>query len=159
MAARALRRWPQSLVSIVHWFLPETRKIRAQVKRAREILEPVVEKRRRDSSKAAKTADAIAWFDELANGRPVDNAANQLGLALAAIHTTTELITHTMYVLIEHPEYIERLRGEIRVTLGEGGWKKSSLYNLKLMDSVLKESQRLHMPDFGKALRFITSVN
>ncbi|PSN71499.1 cytochrome P450 [Corynespora cassiicola Philippines] len=153
MAARALRQWPRSLTDIVHWFLPETRKIRAQVKRARELLEPVVEKRRQNSAKAAKTADAIAWFDEVANGRLMDNVVNQLGLAWATIHTTTELVTHTMYDLIEHPEYIDRLREEIRKVVGEGGWKKSSLYSLKLMDSVLKETQRLHMPDFGNMAR------
>ena len=88
----------------------------------------------------------------------MDNVVNQLGLALAAIHTTTELVTHTMYNLIEHPEYIDCLRQEIRKVVGEGGWKKSSLYSLKLMDSVLKETQRLHMPDFGMSILLTSKI-
>ncbi|KPM45297.1 hypothetical protein AK830_g1253 [Neonectria ditissima] len=40
------------------------------------------------------------------------------------------------------PQVIDDLRREIVAVIGEGGWKKTSLHNLKLMDSVLKESQR-----------------
>lgn len=153
-AARALRRWPKALAPIVQWWLPETRRIRSEVRQARKLLDPIVEKRRQDPAKAAKAADAIAWCDEMAKGRPIDNAIYQLGLAVAAIHTTTELITHTLFDLLEHPGYIDRLREEIRSVLSVGGWRKSSLYNLKLMDSALKETQRLHMPDYGKCLSF-----
>lgn len=55
-----------------------------------------------------------------------------------------------MFELLEHPDYIDRLRDEITQTLGTGGWKKSSLYNLKLMDSVLKETLRVHAPGVGE---------
>lgn len=150
IAARKLQNWPKSLTNIVHWFLPETRRIRAQVRRARELVSPIVEKRRRDPARAAKAFDAIAWTDEIANGRPIDNAVFQLGLALAAIHTTAEQVTHIMFELLEHPDYIDRLRDEITQTLGTGGWKKSSLYNLKLMDSVLKETLQVHAPGVGE---------
>lgn len=150
MAARRLQNWPKSLTRIVHWFLPETRRLRAQVRRTRELVSPIIEKRRRDPARAAKAFDAIAWTDEIANGRPIDNAVFQLGLALAAIHTTTEQVTHIMFELLDHPEYIDRLRDEITQTVGVGGWKKSSLYNLKLMDSVLKETLRVHVSDVGE---------
>ncbi|KAF4304547.1 cytochrome P450 [Botryosphaeria dothidea] len=60
-----------------------------------------------------------------------------------------------MFELLEHPDYIDRLRDEITQTLGTGGWKKSSLYNLKLMDRVLKETLRVHVPDVATMSRIV----
>lgn len=58
--------------------------------------------------------------------------------------TTTDLINQTMIQILLHPEIIKPLREEIiQVVAEQGGWKKQTLYNLKLMDSVIKESQRL----------------
>jgi len=48
-----------------------------------------------------------------------------------------------MFELAQHPEYIQPLREEVIEVLGKQGWKKTSLYNLKLMDSVLKECLRI----------------
>lgn len=48
-----------------------------------------------------------------------------------------------MFNLAEHPQFIQPLRDEVINVIGRQGWKKSFLYNLKLLDSVLKESQRL----------------
>lgn len=53
------------------------------------------------------------------------------------------LITQTIFDLAQHQEIIEPLRKEIVTVLSESGWKKTSLYKLKLMDSVVKETQRL----------------
>ena len=35
--------------------------------------------------------------------------------------------------------------------LGEGGWTKTSLHNMKLLDSVIKESQRTKPIGLGKS--------
>ncbi|KAJ0340184.1 hypothetical protein COL922a_003616 [Colletotrichum nupharicola] len=48
-----------------------------------------------------------------------------------------------MVDLAQHPELFQPLREELVRVLGTEGLKKSALNNLKLMDSVLKESQRL----------------
>ncbi|KAI8239423.1 Cytochrome P450 monooxygenase eqxH [Colletotrichum sp. SAR 10_99] len=48
-----------------------------------------------------------------------------------------------MMDLAQHPELFQPLREELVRVLGTEGLKKSALNNLKLMDSVLKESQRL----------------
>lgn len=50
------------------------------------------------------------------------------------------------YDILDHPELIPELRQEIITVVTEDqGWKKTSLYKLKLMDSVMKESQRVHV--------------
>ena len=74
----------------------------------------------------------------------------QLSLSFAAIHTTTELVSQVMVDLCQNPEIIGELRQEMAKALGEGGWKKTSLYNMKLLDSVIKESLRLKPAAIGK---------
>ncbi|KAG6141279.1 hypothetical protein E4U28_003122 [Claviceps purpurea] len=57
-----------------------------------------------------------------------------------------------------NPELVEPLRKEIISVLGVAGWSKHSLYQLKLMDSVLKESQRLK-PIAIASMRRMTTEN
>ncbi|KAH7045810.1 cytochrome protein [Macrophomina phaseolina] len=71
----------------------------------------------------------------------------QLALTLAAIHTTSMAFTNTLFDLVAHPDLIDELRQEIVIVIGTQGWQKTSLNHLRLMDSVLKESQRLNPPD------------
>lgn len=52
-------------------------------------------------------------------------------------------MTQIMTDLAAHPEVIGDLRTEIKEVLSDGGWKKTALTSMKLLDSVIKESQRL----------------
>ena len=152
IAAYLLRLWPPILRPIVHWFLPPCRKLRAQVAEARRILLGIIEARR--AAKASARAegrpapeynDAIAWFEQDVQERDsrYDPVVAQLILSQAAIETTTDLLTQTILDIAQHQEVVEPLRQEIAQVIREGGWKKSSLYDMKLVDSVLRESQRL----------------
>lgn len=98
-------------------------------------------------------ADALDWFEELsaAYNQPFDRSRGQVGLSMAAIHTTSNLLTNIIYDLAAHPEYIQPLRDEICAVLDEDGdLKKTSLLKLKLLDSVMKESQRTHPVSMSK---------
>ncbi|KGO53629.1 Cytochrome P450 [Penicillium expansum] len=157
IAASALRQWSFTLRPIVHWFLPECRKLRANLAQARRILKPVIHKRRnenrqhRDAGKApSKVADTIGWMDEAAKGKPYDIEVAQLGLSLAAIHTTTEMVSGLIADLCAHAEYFEPLREEIASAVTDKGWSKKALQDLKLMDSAMKESQRHHFGDIER---------
>lgn len=48
-----------------------------------------------------------------------------------------------MIRIAEHPELFPILRQEMIDVLGKEGLKKTAFYNLKIMDSVIKEAQRL----------------
>jgi hypothetical protein len=109
----------------------ERRKIRAQITLA-------------GGGKPPKVSDAIGWMVEMAGRKQVDYVAAQLSLTVAAIHATTEALTIALLDLVTYPEIIPQLRQEVVQVLGDGGWSKQALYKLKLMDSFLKESQRLH---------------
>jgi cytochrome P450 len=162
MAISAVKRYPKPLHRIVQWILPETRTVRAQMAEARRIIQPVIDQRKAEilaeksiiydkpTEPIRKHTDAIQWLLELSKGEDYDAALAQLALSLAAIHTTGDLITQVIYDLCEHPELIQPLREEATAVLGSDGWKRTSLYNLKLMDSVIKESQRIKPPGMGK---------
>ncbi|KAJ8124096.1 hypothetical protein ONZ43_g101 [Nemania bipapillata] len=90
-----------------------------------------------------KYDDAIDWADEESSQFKYDPATLQLGLAGAAMHTTTDLLSKTILELLAQPELIPALRSEITEVLRTHGWTKVGLYNLKLMDSILKETQRV----------------
>jgi cytochrome P450 len=158
-AADALRIYPAGLRSIAARVLPICRAATAQVAEARSILKPVLDKRA--AAKAAAAAegktiefnDSIEWFENAAAKSKADYepAAMQLFLSLVAIHTTSDLMTQIMTDLAGHPEVIDDLRKEIKEVLSDGGWKKTTLTNMKLLDSVIKESQRLKPIQLGES--------
>lgn len=139
--------------------------VRAQLRESRSIINPLLEKRRaekatllREGRKRDESDDAIEWFEQVSLQKNIkyDPAYMQLNLALAAIHTTTDLLTQTMYEIIQNPQILPPLREEIISVISEGGWKKTTLYNLKLMDSVIKEAQRMKPISLGKFSHAIT---
>lgn len=144
LASHQLRTYPQFLWPIIAPFLPQVRKVRAQMKQAEAAIQPIIERRRAEKSEL-EHFDSVEWLEQVAREKGIEYrpAAMQLTLALSAIHTTTDLLTTTMYELLQHPEVIPALREEIIDVVKDEGLKHSSLYNLKLMDSVIKEAQRL----------------
>ena len=161
-AARALKQWNYMLRSVVHWFLPECKDLRAQYKSARKIINQEIERRRQlwEADKKAgrpvsKTADSLGWMQELGHGKNFDLAGGQLALTFAAIHTTSDLITKSMVRLATSPEIADALRKEMIEVLGNEGMKKTSLYQMKLLDSFLKEVQRLEPAGLSRLLSFL----
>ncbi|KAB2569232.1 Cytochrome P450 monooxygenase pyr3, partial [Lasiodiplodia theobromae] len=149
-ASLGLRAWPWFLRPLVNIFQPASRVLRQSTAKARGIIEPVVAKRREERLRNAKDgklprpADSIGWLDDVAKGEKYDFTVYQLALTGAAMHTTTMLLAHAILDICAHPEYVEPLREEIRSAVQEEGWKKTALYKMKLMDSFLKESQRVN---------------
>ena len=58
------------------------------------------------------------------------------------------MLTQVLYDLVDREELTCALRDEIKTVLPQG-WTKATVNQLKLMDSVLKESQRLKPVAFG----------
>ncbi|KAK1976380.1 cytochrome P450, partial [Colletotrichum cereale] len=150
LSAQILRPYPYWTRFVAQWFVPECRALRQQVSDSRSIIEPVLQKRRalrqraREEGKPAPSFnDGIDWFEDESRGEEYDVVGAQLGLSLVAIHTTTDLLVEAMLRIAENPGLFDALRKEVVEVLSAEGWKKTALFNMKLMDSVLKESQRL----------------
>ncbi|OCK74983.1 cytochrome P450 [Lepidopterella palustris CBS 459.81] len=151
--AYVLRTFPPIVRFFIHWFLPQTQKLRKEVETARSIIQPELIARRKEQeadSKAGRKSkrymDAIEWIQQSAttSGEPCDPVVVMLSYTIAAVHTTTITFANMVYNLMSNPEYIDLLREElIAVFNEEPGWTKARLYKLKLMDSCMKESNRL----------------
>ncbi|KAL0941431.1 cytochrome p450 monooxygenase [Colletotrichum truncatum] len=149
-AGYELRLWPTPIRPIIHWFLPKCREARAQVEKARDIIMPVVMERRLEKvhlesqgKPVPEYNDAIDWFERATNGKGYDPIGAQLALSFSSIYTTTDLVCQVLINIAQNPEIIEPLREEIRNVIGQNGWQSNSLFNMRLLDSVMKETQRL----------------
>ncbi|KAL4787130.1 cytochrome P450 [Aspergillus varians] len=149
-AAEALRLWPAILRPFVAPFLPTSQEIRRKLAEARKIIAPVLEQRKAEKQAAIEQGrtpeaynDAMEWMEQCAKGRTYDAAVAQLSLSLAAIHTTSDMLTQVLYDICAQDGLVDDMRKEIVSVIQAEGWQKTTVYQLKLMDSVLKESQRL----------------
>ncbi|OQD97274.1 hypothetical protein PENVUL_c084G06669 [Penicillium vulpinum] len=149
-AVQELRVYPNILRPVVGWFLPACQVLRSEVRKARKIIEPIVQKRRdyraaclRKHTKPKQFLDTIEWAEECAGTQAYDPTVTQLTIALSAMHNTSDFLTQLIFDLCERPSLIEDLRQEIISVRKKYPWGKATIHNLKLMDSVMKESQRL----------------
>lgn len=156
-AAEELRQWSLPMRPIVNRFLKSCRTAQSMVKEARVIIRPVIEKRYAARAAAAaagkeyvESNDAMDWFASADYKQHYDAAMFQLVLSLAAIHTTTDLLSETLFRIAKHPEIIPALRKEIIEVYKEYGWEKTALYKMKLLDSTIKETQRVKPISLGK---------
>ncbi|TRX96044.1 hypothetical protein FHL15_003186 [Xylaria flabelliformis] len=164
-SARELRQVPSLLRPFVHWFLPESTRLRRDYQDAQTFITPEVELRKvrarkalEAGEKASKTADVIGWMYELATekGQKVNYVDGLLEIGLASIHTSTEAITSALLSIVAHPEILQPLRDEVISIIGSEGWSRQTLYKMRLMDSFLKENQRCHPPNAISMNRLVT---
>jgi cytochrome P450 len=138
----------------LRWFaertLPVCRKVRADRKAGAKLLAPILAERKAEIVAAQREGrepqlpdDSIEWFRRASKGREYNDADLQLSLSIAAIHTTSDLLGQALLNLCAHPEMVEPLRKEAIEVLGKHGWKKVALTELHLLDSFMKETQRL----------------
>ncbi|KAF4778327.1 hypothetical protein HER10_EVM0003167 [Colletotrichum scovillei] len=156
LGMRKLRLWPSFLKTMATNWIPECRDLKAQVKEAWDLVAAELEARHAKND-GKEYNDTIYWFEELAAGKPYNFGASQLMLAVVSIGTTSDLIAQTLVDIFQHPELIEPLREEITACLEKEGWKKTALYNMKLLDSVLNESQRLKPNQISSMFRQATA--
>ncbi|KAL1973806.1 hypothetical protein VTN31DRAFT_5366 [Thermomyces dupontii] len=157
-AAAAIRKYPKVLRPVVHWFIPEAKTLRQQLAAASRIIQREVDKRESADWKShdgGTFADAIQWTNEVYGAVKPDHTLVQMGLAFASLHTTADFLTQVIYDLCKHRKLMKRLRKEVILVVKEaGGLDRNAISKLKLMDSVLKESQRLKPSSICKTLFF-----
>ncbi|KAF5554249.1 cytochrome P450 monooxygenase (lovA) [Fusarium mexicanum] len=141
--------WPSWLRWLVVWYLPGASACRAGLKRARDMVNKVVQKRRQEEQEAklkGKEApayyDTLAWTLESPLGSEFEPADVQLALAMAALFTTSELFRQILIEVARHPEVVEHLRREIEDAAPDHDLTATSLVKMQLLDSFMKETQR-----------------
>ncbi|KAK3301210.1 cytochrome P450 monooxygenase [Chaetomium fimeti] len=161
-ASMAMREGPSLRRLLSFWFNPLYKRLRSQAHAARRILKPLIETRKAEVRKALaagekpeKVADLIGWMVAQAQASDIDYAAGQLGMSVVGIHTTTEALAEALVDLCQHPSLFQPLREEIVRELKDQGWTRTTLHRMRLMDSFLKESQRLHPASAASVNRYL----
>lgn len=160
-AGKELRYYPPFLRPFANLVAPRNRELRALVATARQIVNPVLESRKEAKRLAGGVTtavpqyhDVLSWTEDLAakKGFVYDPAVLQLALYVTSMHTSGDLIAQALLDMCRRPELFEPLRDEMQNVLGPGCWGKTNTMNdLKLLDSVLKESQRLKPVSMSKS--------
>lgn len=140
----------------VQW-LPLCRKVRRDYSTCDRLLAPVFKARNEEIKSAEREGrkpilpdDSIEWFRNSARGRKYNQLDVQISLQVAAIHTTSDLLTQAVLNLCAHPEMLEPLREEALSVLKQHGWQKMALTELRLLDSFFKETQRMKPISMGE---------
>ncbi|GIZ49122.1 hypothetical protein CKM354_001216100 [Cercospora kikuchii] len=162
-AALRMKLVPQFLVVPYSWLSSDCKRVRQNLKDAEHVITPYIERRRSLKAAAESTGtplpefdDAIEWAEQESKGVPYSPSIMQLLLSFAAIHTTSDLLTQTMLRLANKPESITLLRKEIVDVIRSEGLGKSALFHMKLLDSALKEAQRIKPNSFLVMRRLAT---
>ncbi|KOS19885.1 Ent-kaurene oxidase [Escovopsis weberi] len=101
---------------------------------------------------------SLGWIDDHAaegynDWNVVDMMANTI---FGALHSSSQLITHLVYELALRPEYVQPLRDEMEACFVEHGDRtKKALDSMLLMDSFMKETQRLYPLDSSALGRLV----
>ncbi|KAF2646813.1 cytochrome P450 [Massarina eburnea CBS 473.64] len=156
-----LRQWPLLLRRVVHMLHPLSRQLRNERAATSKIVAPIIHERldqKQQGQKSAKVSDMVGWMEEIVQKKKakMDLVDGQLFMAFVAVETTSTTVAYLMLDLLDHPDAIPRLRKEIISVLRNGGWKKTSLQQMKLLDSAMKESQRLHPLNMVNMQRKVT---
>ncbi|GKU10186.1 unnamed protein product, partial [Fusarium langsethiae] len=115
------------------------------------LIDPILE-RRRSEEKGTVYNDSLEWFEKAAKAA-YDPADTQLFLTAVSIHTTVDLLSQALEDICAHPEIIGPLQDEIRSVIKEEGWNTKAWYKMKLLDSALKETQRLKPVQIASMMR------
>ncbi|KAL0573797.1 hypothetical protein V5O48_008150 [Marasmius crinis-equi] len=136
--------WLQRLVARYLTPLPRN------MKRTMELIGPIIEERLekfRAGEGDSLADDLLTWLIRAAPTeeqlKPEQLGLRMLTLNVAAIHTTSQAFTHALINLCKHSEYTEPLRKEIEDAIEKEGWTKAAMGRMRMLDSFLKESQRV----------------
>ncbi|THU93438.1 cytochrome P450 [Dendrothele bispora CBS 962.96] len=128
---------------------------KSAMRRAIKHLQPIIQERLKMQEQFGKEwvdkpNDFIQWLIDAQQNAPLSQRTSMevicirvLAANFAAMHTTSAFI-HALFHLASRPELAEPLRKEVQTTVEREGWTKDSMVQMRLLDSFLKESERLN---------------
>lgn len=140
------------------YFSPEVKAVMKVRRQAAEFVRPVLEARQKDfranGDAAEKHDDFIQWLmdEHRARGREVtpDELVQNIFITMvASMHGTSTIAYSVLLDLLDRPDALEEIRNEIdRVRKDELGgapvWTRHGLGELRLLDSFMRETHRMH---------------
>lgn len=133
------------------WFAVsgELRKHEAMRDRCEQIVRDHIRQRRRHSGQCDDLLQVLveAVYDDTGEGMSDEAILHEcLHLLVAGHETSSNALCWTLYLLSQHPEYIERVRSEYDVAIAGAGLEYCDLSKLEFTTQVVEESLRLYPP-------------
>lgn len=143
LAGYELRAFPKWAKRFAAPFLPNCRKLQTLFKHINTLLAPLKEKL--DGQKMeADPSNPLSFLHQKLEGRVDELVSMIIALCLVSYDGGGELFTHVLHHVLRDDQLVADLRSEIVNVVGKEGFNKNTLKDLVLMDSVLKEAQRMH---------------
>ncbi|KAF7114975.1 hypothetical protein CNMCM5793_000745 [Aspergillus hiratsukae] len=147
-AVMDLHEWSPLLQPFIYRVHPSWRRMRALEAKARDTLKMCLARtQKREKQVAGEPWEAnhsLEWLKEVADGRSYDPfiCLVQFNMFFSA---TEDFVAQVLYDIADRPELMDQLREEIIAVRPQerSPWSQKALQELELMDSVMKESQRL----------------
>ncbi|KAI1934180.1 hypothetical protein LOZ65_000093 [Ophidiomyces ophidiicola] len=125
---------------------------RNNMQKVMNLLIPVIEHRLQDMKENpddSRPVDAVQWTIELASPSGKERTARRLAQQVlqnlwAGSGAPGGMLTQMIYQVLDCPEYLTPMREEIQSAVTEHGWTDKMLNNIPLVDSFLRETNRLH---------------
>jgi cytochrome P450 len=143
MGIDLLDSWRPIFRPLVSKFSQTGKQIRSDLAEARQILSPFIADRQARKANGEKFNDLLQWFDDAARGAEYDAPLLILRSSMAAVHSTSDLLTKAIFEICTQPGLIDDIREEAIRVFKEHGLRQTAIQELRLTDSVLKETQRL----------------
>ncbi|KAG6908657.1 hypothetical protein DXG01_003751 [Tephrocybe rancida] len=149
-ASSLLRLFPSYLKRCIGWPFVD---VPANLKSCMDHLRPVMQERlenyhRHGRNYSGKPQDLLSWFIDEVDGQSDEEKLKHVAFHLlvvnfGAVYTISTSFTQALYHLAAHPEHMDPLRKEIKHVTASEGWTKAAMGEMRLLDSFLKESQRI----------------
>ncbi|KAL9603744.1 MAG: hypothetical protein Q9179_002093 [Wetmoreana sp. 5 TL-2023] len=148
-AAAIREKYPPYLRWLAPYLMNGPKLSLANRKRAAEVILPIYEKRMAAKGDGTGHGDGIQWLIAGAGSRKksaLELADEQLFLSIASIHSTSASTLSILHDLADHRKDYDGIVEEIQTVQKTYGstWTRQSLSKLELLDSFMKESQRVH---------------
>ena len=137
---------------------------RRNLEHARTLIVPVVKQRLAESERPKEDGsvhiDALQWMVEASDSSPGWRTPE--GLATQLLHgmwagsaAPGSLLTQLVFQILLMPEYFPPLRAEAAEAISMHGYTESAIANMPLLDSFMRELNRLYPASVGKSLRHL----
>ena len=143
LAGYELRAFPKWAKRFAAPFLPNCRKLQSLYQHINTLLEPLKEKLN-GQGLDSDPKNPLSFLHQRLEGQSDELTSMLIALCLVSYDGGAELFTNVLHSVWGNKQLVKDLRAEIVSEVGKEGFNRNSLQNLVLMDSVLKEAQRMH---------------
>lgn len=149
LAGYELRAFPKWAKRFAAPFLPNCRKLQTLYEHIDTLLKPLMEKL--DGQSSGDSKNPLDFLYQNLEGKSDAITSMLIALCLVSYDGGAELFTNVLHSIWGNDQLISDLRSEIVNEVGKEGFNRNSLQSLLLMDSVLKEAQRMHPESVRKS--------